>query len=108
MAGQPRVRLYRELLTVALHRRFTRAAGLTLLICYLEAIAIGDKSSCKFLPPMYIQRLIRYFSLMDMVSSGAYRDTNASALYVMPFNIYPTGCSASLWGYNHNIAIYHV
>lgn len=47
MAPQARVRFYREFLTPALHRRFTRAAGLALLLCYVEAIAVGDKSSCK-------------------------------------------------------------
>ncbi|MCJ1475215.1 hypothetical protein MMC13_003875 [Lambiella insularis] len=45
MAPKTRVRFYREFLTPALHRRFTRAAGFTLLICYAEAVIIGDKSS---------------------------------------------------------------
>ncbi|KAI9873812.1 MAG: hypothetical protein M1830_010584 [Pleopsidium flavum] len=45
MATVLRTRLYREFLTPALHRRFTTAAGVTLLVCYAEAILIGDKSS---------------------------------------------------------------
>ena len=39
--------LYKDLLTPALHRRFTGAAGIILLICYVESVLIGDKSSCE-------------------------------------------------------------
>jgi len=46
MASSMRIRLYREFLTPALHRRFTTAAGITLLACYVEAVLIGDRSSC--------------------------------------------------------------
>ncbi|KAL8814021.1 MAG: hypothetical protein Q9223_006727 [Gallowayella weberi] len=45
MPTPSRTRPYRELLTPSLHRRFTKAAGVSLLLCYLEAIVIGDKSS---------------------------------------------------------------
>ncbi|KAL8970684.1 MAG: hypothetical protein Q9183_001403, partial [Haloplaca sp. 2 TL-2023] len=45
MSAVGRPRPYRELLTPVLHRRFTRAAGVCLLLCYAEAIIIGDKSS---------------------------------------------------------------
>ncbi|KAL8931410.1 MAG: hypothetical protein Q9211_006981, partial [Gyalolechia sp. 1 TL-2023] len=45
MPAPVRSRLYREFLTAALHRRFTHAAGVSLLMCYAEAIIIGDKSS---------------------------------------------------------------
>ncbi|KAK4696767.1 nucleoporin NDC1, partial [Lecanoromycetidae sp. Uapishka_2] len=41
----PRPSLYKELLTPALHRRFTGAAGTVLVVCYVEAVLIGDKSS---------------------------------------------------------------
>jgi nucleoporin NDC1 len=47
MAVQARVRFYREFLTPALHRRFVRAAGLVLILCYVESILIGSSSSCK-------------------------------------------------------------
>ncbi|KAL8825232.1 MAG: hypothetical protein Q9170_007873 [Blastenia crenularia] len=40
-----RTRLYREFLTPTLHRRFTQAAGVSLVICYVEAVILGDKSS---------------------------------------------------------------
>ncbi|KAL9604978.1 MAG: hypothetical protein Q9219_000166 [cf. Caloplaca sp. 3 TL-2023] len=45
MAASVRTRLYREFLTPTLHRRFTQAAGISFLICYVEAVLIGDKSS---------------------------------------------------------------
>lgn len=38
--------LYKDSLTPALHRRFTRAAGIALLTCYVESVCIADKSSC--------------------------------------------------------------
>ena len=54
MAAQPRVRFYREFLTPALHRRFTSAAALTLLVCYAEAVIVGDKSSCELHSPVVL------------------------------------------------------
>ncbi|KAL9073239.1 MAG: hypothetical protein Q9161_003071 [Pseudevernia consocians] len=36
---------YRQFLTPALHRRFTSAALITLVVCYAEAVLIADKSS---------------------------------------------------------------
>ncbi|GLB11525.1 hypothetical protein AtubIFM57258_008395 [Aspergillus tubingensis] len=42
-AAQPRP--YRRILTSALHRRFVHASALALLVCYVVAFAIGDKSS---------------------------------------------------------------
>jgi len=39
-----RTALYREFLTPALHRRFTSAAVVILVICYIEAILTGEKS----------------------------------------------------------------
>ena len=43
----PRAPPYKELLTPALHRRFTGAAASILLLCYVEAFLIGEKSSCE-------------------------------------------------------------
>ena len=43
-----RTPLYREFLTPALHRRFTSAALVTLVVCYAEAVLIADKSTRKF------------------------------------------------------------
>ncbi|KAE8411873.1 nucleoporin protein Ndc1-Nup [Aspergillus pseudocaelatus] len=40
-----RPRPYRRILTSALHRRFVHASALALLVCYLAAFLIGDKSS---------------------------------------------------------------
>ena len=47
MVAQARTRFYREFLTPALHRRFTRAAGVICFLCYIEAVLIGGTSSCK-------------------------------------------------------------
>ena len=43
-----RTPLYRDFLTPALHRRFTSAALIILVICYAEAVLIADASSSKF------------------------------------------------------------
>ncbi|KAL2867909.1 nucleoporin NDC1 [Aspergillus lucknowensis] len=43
VAAKPRP--YRRILTSALHRRFVHASALSLLVCYLISIFIGDKSS---------------------------------------------------------------
>ncbi|KAL5000718.1 nucleoporin protein Ndc1-Nup [Aspergillus recurvatus] len=43
MAAKPR--LYRRILTSALHRRFVHASALSLLVCYVISVLIGDKSS---------------------------------------------------------------
>ncbi|KAB8239823.1 hypothetical protein ETB97_003446 [Aspergillus alliaceus] len=40
-----RPRPYRRILTSALHRRFVHASALALLVCYIIAFLIGDKSS---------------------------------------------------------------
>ncbi len=47
MAARTRPRLYREVLTPVLHRRFTRAASVALILCYIEAVLLGEKSSCR-------------------------------------------------------------
>jgi nucleoporin NDC1 len=48
-----RTRPYRRILTSALHRRFVHASALSLLVCYLVAILIGNKSSCKYFPILW-------------------------------------------------------
>ncbi|KAE8353914.1 nucleoporin protein Ndc1-Nup [Aspergillus coremiiformis] len=45
MAAAARPRPYRRILTSALHRRFVHASALALLVCYLVAFLIGNKSS---------------------------------------------------------------
>lgn len=52
-----RTPLYREVLTPALHRRFTSAALITLVLCYGEAVVIADHSSSELDP--YIQKSLR-------------------------------------------------
>jgi hypothetical protein len=50
MAPQPsgRIRRYQDVLTTTLHRRFLKAAFVSLVVCYLEAFIIGAKSSCGY------------------------------------------------------------
>ena len=45
-----RTPLYREVLTPALHRRFTSAALITLVVCYAEAVLLGNMSSSELDP----------------------------------------------------------
>ncbi|PWY86196.1 hypothetical protein BO70DRAFT_395313 [Aspergillus heteromorphus CBS 117.55] len=45
MAAAAPPRPYRRILTSALHRRFVHASALALLVCYIVAFSIGDKSS---------------------------------------------------------------
>lgn len=45
-----RTPLYRDFLTPALHKRFSSAALITLVLCYAEAILIADKSSSELDP----------------------------------------------------------
>jgi ABC-type branched-subunit amino acid transport system permease subunit len=44
-AAPKKTRLYRELLTPLLHRRFTSAASLVLCACYVETILIRNWAS---------------------------------------------------------------
>ena len=48
MASRIAPRRYMELLTPLLHRRFVKAAGVALGVCYAEAILIGEMRSCEF------------------------------------------------------------
>lgn len=52
-AAKPRP--YRRILTSALHRRFVHASALSVLVCYIISVVIGDKSSCKS-PPLSQRR----------------------------------------------------
>lgn len=49
MASRLPSRRYVELLTPLLHRRFVRAAGVALAVCYIESILVGEMRSCKLL-----------------------------------------------------------
>ena len=53
-----RTPLYRDFLTPALHKRFSSAALITLVVCYAEAILIADKSSCEL--GSHIQECLRF------------------------------------------------
>ncbi len=41
------LQLYKDVLTLALHTRFIRAAGVILGLCYALSVLMGDKSSCE-------------------------------------------------------------
>ena len=59
-----RTPLYRDLLTPALHKRFSSAALITLVICYAEAILIAHKSSSELGP--HIQECLK-FDIMTVI-----------------------------------------
>ena len=97
MPVQVRARFYRELLTPVLHRRFTRAASLMLLVCYVDSIIIGHKSSST--SPSFVLdeiKLILPFpspmvSLSTWASWVAYRTT----FHIKLVNIHPTHWATS-------------
>ena len=73
--SQPRLRHYREFLTPALHRRFTRAAGVVFLACYVEAILLGEKKSCKSsVDRTFDRRALKATSLHTTLPFPAYRE----------------------------------
>ena len=80
--------LYREVLTPALHRRFTGSALLVLVFCYVEAILIAEKSSCTSLS-FYTHHQFNLISSshMDMVSVGSNWDQSAAAFHFGPFHL---------------------
>ncbi|KFZ06626.1 hypothetical protein V501_07236 [Pseudogymnoascus sp. VKM F-4519 (FW-2642)] len=45
MAATARIRPYKDFLTPALHRRFTRAAATLLAVCYAESLLLGEWNS---------------------------------------------------------------
>lgn len=62
--------LYRQFLTPALHRRFTSAALITLVVCYAEAVLIADKSSIFWfwfpIGPAGIRTLLLFVSALSI------------------------------------------
>ena len=60
--------LYREVLTPALHRRFTGSALIVLVLCYFVGILIGEKTSCKFHETRIVTFSLTMPSSLAMVS----------------------------------------
>ena len=98
-AAQVRTRSYRELLTPALHRRFTRAAGVILIVCYIEAVIIGNKSSCK--DPFILFNLHKTNSspqsTMVVVPVRTSGDTCWPTFYFVSLDLCLAGGSVTLW-----------
>ncbi|CAF9920898.1 MAG: hypothetical protein ALECFALPRED_001659 [Alectoria fallacina] len=65
-----RTPLYREFLTPALHRRFTSAALITLVVCYAEAVLVADKCSIFWfwfpVGPAGIRTLLLFLSALSI------------------------------------------
>lgn len=105
MSAPGRTRLYREFLTPALHRRFTTAAGLTLLICYGEAVIIGEKSSCKLQSRSVLFQLTRPIrSSLALVSHRTSWYSHTSSLPVCSFGVCPPRGAAAYRCEEHCIA----
>lgn len=101
-------RPYRRILTSALHRRFVHASALSLLVCYIVAIAIGDKSSCEFCSVRASTRAIAadfllFHSLLVMVSYWRMRSARRSTLRLMPIHLCPARWTITPWLENHTI-----
>ena len=81
-----RPRPYRRILTSALHRRFVHASALAVLVCYVVAFAIGDKSSCEYLKSISLRpaaNCLSSHSLLVMVSNRRLRYSYRSSLSLL-------------------------
>ena len=93
-----RAPLYRDFLTPSLHRRFTGAAVVILIVSYVEAVLIGDKSSCEYNFQSFLCNILLInCSILVLVSFGSCGHSNASTLHLSAFNICITGCTDSHW-----------
>ena len=77
-----RARKYRDFLTPALHRKFTRASFLALLLCYCEAIWMGEWDCKASKSSEMTEDLTTSFSVLAMVSSGLCWRENTHAIYM--------------------------
>jgi hypothetical protein len=64
MPPPPRIRPYKDFLTPALHRRFALASATLFLICYVEAIVIGEWNSSKIHNRLEIYPLMSFSDLV--------------------------------------------
>lgn len=81
-----RPRPYRRILTSALHRRFVHASALAVLVCYVVAFAIGDKSSCEYLKSSSLRpaaNCLSSHSLLVMVPNRRLRYSYRSSLSLL-------------------------
>lgn len=107
MAAPNRTRLYREFLTPALHRRFTRAAAISLVICYLTAVLIGEKTSCTQVPPLIFCQVRCWKKILPtrvmVAPNRANWHTNSFALHLLPFGICSSCRPASFGSKKYNV-----
>lgn len=66
MPPKIRVRPYKDFLTPALHRRFAMATAVLAMLCYAEALLIGEWNSCKYSTQLQTENL----TLIREQSSG--------------------------------------
>jgi len=74
-----RPRPYRDFLTPALHRQFTRAAGLAIAVCYAEAVYLGATDSTQYGTDEDNFILMFDNSFLVMVSHRSYWRTHIDA-----------------------------
>lgn len=90
-------RPYRDFLTPSLHRRFTNAAVIGLMACWLEATLMADWHS-KDWHTLYIPSSTNISSsTVVMVSIWLYRNTHTHALHLPPNDLRTSGCAITYW-----------
>lgn len=94
-AVTPKATLYKNFLTPALHRRFTGAALIVLLICYLEAVLIGAKTSCECAVGRRSFIQLRDYSPLVLVPNWHGGHKGTLALCVGDFGLRPSRCTSS-------------
>ncbi|KAF7713176.1 Uncharacterized protein PECH_001709 [Penicillium ucsense] len=106
MVVASQVRPYRRILTSALHRRFVHASALSLLVCYVISIVIGDKTSlfwtwfpigaCGLRAVMIFLSVLMVFVLRVSQMHLGSRTTSSpleTAKHLLPFQVaYTFGC----------------
>ena len=106
MATRVRTPFYREFLTPALHRRFTGAAGIALVICYVSAVLIGEKSSCETFRASVAACLeLTMFPSALVVPPRADGRPDASAFDIFPFDLRAARGTASSRSKEHGVAV---
>ena len=96
----PRVRYYREFLTPALHRRFVKAAGILLVVCFVEGVLTRNWSSSE--PPaclllLELPRANALPSLLAPLSTWPYGHLRSSSLPIRSRDIPSTSHAPPLW-----------
>jgi hypothetical protein len=83
MPPAARIRPYKDFITPALHRRFTRGAAVLLILCYVESVLIGQWNSCSLLP--HFPHIDRVLTLLKYCGHGSPSDEQA---YVPAYSLF--------------------